>query len=296
MNMPSKTRGRKPPVITPPQEAILRALLTYFYLTSHQVCRLFYSPGSLTYVQTMLKRLTDAGFCQRLFLPRPAQYGSAPSVFTLSRRALNYLQSQDIEVPARYRPSEEREHSYLFLSHTLAINNTLISLHLLSRRYPQLVVDSMLHERTLKHEPLYVQEGDGNKLAVIMDAWLDLRLNGSQRMCLGLEIDLATEEQRKWRRKAFGLAQICSQGLYQERFATTSLTIAVLTSGERRLSNLLRWTELALADLPDRDDAADLFHFTTLPLDDTTPEQLFCSPRWYRPFRHDPVALIDPLG
>lgn len=294
VNMLNETRGTQQPVITPPQEAILRELLTYFYLTSHQVCRLLYSPGSLTYVQTSLKRLTDAGFCQRIFLPRPTQHGSAPSVYTLANRGLNYLRALGTEVPTRYRPSEEAEHSYLFLRHTLFLNDSLIAIQLLTRRYPQINIDTMLHERTLKHEPMYVQDADGNKQVVVMDAWLDLNLNGSQRMCLGLEIDMGTEEQRKWRRKSYGLARVCSQGLYQERFGTNSLTIAVLASGQRRLSNLLRWTELELADLPDKDDAADLFRFTTLPAAEATPEQLFCSPCWYKPFSSDRMPLIDP--
>lgn len=283
------------PLPTPPQEAILRVLLTYFYLTSHQVCRLLYSAGSLTYAQTRLKRLVDTGFCQRIFLPRPAQYGSAPSVYTLARRGLNYLRALGLEVPARYHPSEERGHSYLFLSHTLALNDTLIALALLGRRSPQIAVETMLHERALRRQPLYVEDGAGHRLAVVLDAWLDLRLNGSRRMCLGLEVDLGTEEQGRWRRKVRGLVA-CSHGPYQERFGTSSLTLAVLaTPGEKRRSDLLRWTELELADLPEKEDAADLFRFACLPeATPAAPEDLFCSPCWYRPFSSYATPLIDP--
>jgi len=113
--------------LAPSDDGVLRALLRFYYLSSRQVCLLGYSPRSLTYVQTKLKRLTDAGYCQRIWLPRPSARGSAPSVYTLARKGLNYLRAQGLDVPPRYHPSEQREHSYLFLSHTLEVNDVLIS-------------------------------------------------------------------------------------------------------------------------------------------------------------------------
>src|SRR5438046_2049449 len=86
-------------------EAILRALARYSYLTSSQICRLFFSVGSLTYARSKLKRLGELGYCQRLFLPRPEQFGSAPSLWALARKGLNVLEAQGVDVPHRYRPS-----------------------------------------------------------------------------------------------------------------------------------------------------------------------------------------------
>src|SRR5579862_7893101 len=106
---------------------ILDALRRYRFLSSEQVCRLFFSAGSLTYVRERLRRLCQAGFCARSFLPRPTQHGSAPSVFTLAKKGLNYLESQGEPAIRRFRPSEAVAHSYLFLSHTLALNDFLIA-------------------------------------------------------------------------------------------------------------------------------------------------------------------------
>ena len=109
-------RPFSPDTIAPADDAVLKALLRFHYLASRQVCRLSYSPRSLTYVQSKLKRLTDLGYCQRIWLPRPAPHGSAPSLYTLARKGLNYLRAQGIDVPQRYHPSEQREHSYLAIS------------------------------------------------------------------------------------------------------------------------------------------------------------------------------------
>src|SRR5438105_917527 len=87
-------------------DVILSDLARYHYLTCRQVCRLRYSAGSLTYVQTRLKRLGAANYCQRLFLPRPSQFGSAPSVYTLSSKGLRYLRKSGRALNRRYRPSE----------------------------------------------------------------------------------------------------------------------------------------------------------------------------------------------
>src|SRR5687767_15064897 len=93
-------------VITASDDAILDAIGRYYFLTSEQVCRLLFSQGSLTYVRARLKLLAERRYCARLFLPRPSPYGSAPSVFSLSRKGLGYLQSCGRPVPDRFRPSE----------------------------------------------------------------------------------------------------------------------------------------------------------------------------------------------
>ncbi len=272
-------------------EAILNALLRRQYLTSQQVVRLFYSPGSLTYVQSRMKRLVDGKFCQRLFLPRPAAHGSAPSVYTLARKGLAHLGRLGEEVSPRYRPSEEALHSYLFLAHTLAVNDFLIACDLLCRQEPHIRLERFLHERDLKRAPDYVTDRDGNRIAVIPDAWIDLRIDEAYRLCLALELDRGTEEQRKWRRKVRGLAG-WSGSTYQKRFGTNSLTVVVVsTAGERRIINLLSWTENELETIR-RKEAFDLFRFTAANPAQSTPSDLFLSPVWHRPFDPQPGPLL----
>ncbi len=70
-----------PPFVLGPADArILAAHARYFYLTAGQLTRLLYAATSQTYAQARLKRLADAGYLQRISLPRVRCTGSAPLV------------------------------------------------------------------------------------------------------------------------------------------------------------------------------------------------------------------------
>lgn len=287
------TAIRQPFVISSADEAMLRAVHRLYFVTSLQVCRLLYSPGSHTYVQTKMKQLADAGLLLRLFLPRPSASGSGPRVYTLAREGLNFLKAQGVEISPRYRPAEHRFHSYLHLSHTLAVNDVLISLELLCRQMPRLRLHQMLHERTLKRQPLQVQDGEST-IAVIPDAWVDLRDN-LIRICVALEIDRGTLDQKQWRRKIRGLVK-SFDGAYQERFQARSLLVAIVaTPGASRLAELRRWTESALTELGAGEQAA-LFRLTDVDPTSVSPEQFFCAPIWQRPFEvpKRPLLSLSP--
>jgi hypothetical protein len=181
------------------------------------------------------------------------------------------------------------------MSHTIALNDFLIASELFARQSPALSIEAMLHERTLRQTPMYVPDEEGRKVAVVMDGWINLRLPNSQHMCLGLELDMATVEQKNWRRKARNLLA-CTHGQYQEAFGTSSLTVAVLaTPGHKRMLDLLHWTELELADLPDKDEAADLFRFASVNPVAVPLEDVFLAPCWYRCFQKQPVPLLEEV-
>lgn len=278
--------------VGPAEDRILRALSRLHYLSSNQICRLLYSPGSLTHVQSKMKQLTDAGLCQRLWLPRPSARGSAPSVYTLARAGLNHVIALGLDVDRRFRPSEHREHSYLFLAHTLALNDVLIAAELLCRHSSRVTIAGLVHERDLKRQPVYVEADDGRQLAVIPDAWLDMRVDSAYQVCLVIELDRGTEEQKAWRRKIRGLFAYAA-GPYQEAFGTKSLTIAVLTTaGDKRLIELIRWTEHEIAAMKGKHQG-DLFVFTSLAAEPIEPGDLFLAPRWHLPFGDHRVALLD---
>jgi hypothetical protein len=286
-NSPSQSAA-----LRPADFLILSWLNRFHYLSSQQLCRLGYSQGSLTYVQTRLKRLTDAGYCQRIWLPKRAPHGSAPAIYTLARRGLNFLRTHGVEVATRFHPSEQRGLSYLFLTHSLEINDFLIAAEILCRYLPAYRLANLLHERDLKRRPVHVKDGSGKRAAVIPDAWLDLRIGGRFQVCLALELDRGTEEQKHWRRKVSHLLAYAG-GPYQDAFGTTSLTIAVLTTaGEKRMLELIRWTE---AELEAQGEASqgDLFLFTGLNPAGAMPEEIFLARRWLKPFTREPLALLE---
>lgn len=277
-------------IISTSDDAILYALHRYSVLSSSQVCRLLYSLGSLSWVQAKLKRLVDLEYLQRLFLPRPSRFGSAPSIFTLARKGLNHLAAQGIEVQKRHRPSE-RQGSYFFLAHTLAVNDVLVSFELLCRRSPNLQLRAMLHESALRRDAAYVEDERQRRVAVVPDGWITLVIDGAYEMALALEVDRGTEGQAKWRRKVRALVA-WSQGTYQEKMGTTSLTIAVITTpGVNRMHELLRWTEAELTALG-RLQQGDLFRLTCDP-QSLRPEDLILASRWVRPFDREAAPLLD---
>lgn len=275
--------------LSPADEAILAALNRYHYLSAVQVLRLLYSKGSLTYVQTRLKGLADARLCERLWLPRVAAHGSAPSVYRLASRGLKHLLTQGAEVPGRHRPSDHSAHSHHFLSHALALNDFLIGAELFARGRENVQLAGMLHDQVLKRRPTYV-DASGRRMAVIPDAWLDFHLEGSYQVCLSVELDMGTEEQRHWRNKVRGLAAF-ARGPYEQAFGTKSLTIAVVSAvGEKRMRALLSWTEAELDALGEK-RLANLFLFTDS--HQTEPDEQFLAPRWYQPYAAHGVALLQ---
>jgi len=148
----------------------------------------------------------------------------------------------------------------------------------------------MLHERDLKRQPLIVEDEKPKRISVIPDGFLDLRLHGQRQACVALELDRGTVEQAKWRQKVHGLIAT-AKGSYQQRFNTTSLTVAVIaTPGDKRMWELLRWTEAELKQ--SSEDQADMFRFTSLLPTMVSPRQLFFSPVWRRPFFHGGISLL----
>ena len=283
--------GRQSLILTSADERILGALWRYHYLGSQQVQRLLYSPGSLTLVQSRMKRLTELGFTQRLWIPKRTPRGSTPAVYTLARRGLNHLRTE-YSTTRRFHPSEQRSLSYLFLSHTLELNDFLIAAELLCRWSPEFRLAGLVHERDLKRHPAYVTDDSGRRCAVIPDAWIDLRIQESFQVCLVVELDRGTEEQKRWRQKVSHLLAYAS-GPYQELFETRSLTIAVVTTaGEWRLRELLNWTQ---DELEARREAsqADLFLFTSANPGQMDAERMFLKPVWFQPTKQAPIALLE---
>lgn len=297
--MPQLVRPRLRPFIAGPADApLVGALGRLFYLTAAQLTRLLYAPTSHTYTQARLKRLADAGYLQRIFLPRPTRTGSAPVVYTLARKGLGLLAEWGSPLDRRYRPAEVRETSYLYLAHTLALNDILIALALLCRRDRRVRIAALQHERELKLDPLRVRLPDGTTAGVIPDAWVDLRLIGARQRyqeCYAIELDRGTTGQRAWRRKVAGLLAAAA-GPYQQRFGTPSLTIAVVaTPGARRRDELLRWTAAEL-QAAGRTDAAPLFRVASLPETADVPGQLWVGAGWRTPCNDQVAPLLELTG
>jgi len=98
-----------------------------------------------------------------------------------------------------------------------------------------------------------------------------------------LEIDRSTEDNPRFYREKIlpGLAYLKTKA-YEERFGHSSGRWLVVTTGERRLKNMLNQARRA--------NTKGLFYFTTF--DQVNPETILHAPVWQRTDREEPVPLV----
>lgn len=272
-------------------DALIRAVYDFHYLTVDQVTRLFFSRGSLEHVRVVLKELAEKGYLDRMKMPS-SQDGVKPYVYTLGRKGIRYLKTvAGYSEFARFRPSEEREHSYLFLAHTLGVNDVLVAAKQLSVRNPDYVLADFLHERVLKRMPVSVRTSENESMAIIPDLWLDFHLRATDRASITLEYDRGTVEQRQWRRKIRGLIAF-ADGPYTQAYGSESLTIAIATTaGEHRAELIRQWVEQEL-EKAKRNRDKELFLVLALPSGEIDSDAFFLNPVWMRPFDTHGVSLL----
>jgi hypothetical protein len=290
-------------MINKADETMLCALARFHYLTTAQVSRLVYPNLSdeNRYAQRRLKQLVDDQYLLRLrALPAP-RYGQAPHVFTLGKRGRQYLEALGVRIRPYFRPSEETRaaENYPFMTHRLAAIDVLIAAECLCRDYP-VTCPQMLTERELKHTAVRVDVPPGphatetttRRVAVIPDAWFQLRVEHQPPISIALELDRGTEDQMVWRRKVAALA-LWAIGPYREAFATDNVTIAVVCPDGTRLDTLVAWT---IRELSGRGlgDLADIFLFTAESPVSASPALFFFGTVWSVPQGPERVSLLDP--
>jgi hypothetical protein len=291
-------------LITQVYDTLLRAVHTYRMLTVVQATRLLYKLSSATTVSTRLKTLAEHGYLLRISLP--TTNGQAPLVYMLASLGIRYLEQGGSDVTSRYRRVEQQEKSYLFLMHTLAVNDVLIASAKLPAVASHITLFEMQHEHILKQTPLSVTiskyEVDGTtgtqRLSVIPDGWLDFRISRDgkkeRRASIWLEVDRGTIEAKQFKRKLRGILAAIETGKYTEMFKAKAVTVAfATTSGERRVEQMRSWTREALAITHEKGYISEMFMFTALP-ETIDPFTLFCTPVWYTPFKDkEAVALLS---
>ncbi len=290
----------KPFVVTASHNAVLQAVYRYQLLTSVQLVRACgYSHNSLERVQRLVKQLTDTEYV--LSLPVPVVRGKAPFVYTLARKGLNYLKRAGVDVREYFRPSKEHEKSYLFLQHTLALNDVLIAASNLHKFVADYSLRSFIHERVLKQTPYklsFMRGGTLEAVTLIPDAFLQFvkqkKKGNEESIPRLLELDRNTTEQRHFRRNLRARIEFIKEEGYKKLLGTTTVTFAyaVAAGGEKRREELRTWARKELADTSEQRWLSNLFLFASLPVD-LEPKSLFVDHVWYPPFDNtSPVSLL----
>lgn len=186
------------------------------------------------------------------------------------------------------------------MEHRLAAIDVMIAADCLCRDHP-VRCPQMFSERELKRGALRVEVPPGplapadattRRVAVIPDAWFQLRVGSSPSDSIALELDRATEDQQVWRHKVAALA-LWAAGPYQEAFQTDNVTIAVVCPDPSRRDTLAGWTRRELAGRG-LGELLDIFLFTSTSPIVSSPAEFFFAPRWFLPHQAEPVSLLDP--
>ncbi len=288
-----------------------------------------YSKNSLPTVRTRLAHLEQQGYIAAIYLPTTRK-GNFPKVFYLASPGLDYLRAQGRDVPKRYHSTEQKEKQYLFLKHTLAVNDVLIAAKLVETQVPQVTLSEFRHERELKRDPekftitLYKETESNMEEATVWkqedfyfvpDGFLDFRIEQETktlRAAMLLELDRDTTERRRFQEKIRGILTYIKSERHVKRYKARKITVAFVTTGrQKRVEKMREWTRNELAKTHDTWSYGYTFVFTTLPhkidpetlreleeLDDIDPAALFLSPVWEFPFTGKSgakkVAILAP--
>lgn len=287
-----------PTMLSAVDEKLLLSVYKFHYLTLSQLIRyLGYSErskGSSNWLGSVLKSLVADNYLAAQNLPRVSSYGRNPLVYSLSTQGVKHIESLGLTVLTKLTPAEQ-ERSFLFLEHTLRLNDVLIAACLLEKQIEGITLAELRHERVLKHQPTKVTV-DGKTVSVIPDGWLDFNLTppfsrASEQVAICLELDRATEDNLSFRSKIRKYVSF-SSGAYQEAFGTGSLTIAFVTTGtSRRVQQMKAWTREELTKL-NALGFADLFLFTALDSGVVNGVELFTAPV-FQTLSGSPVALLE---
>lgn len=171
------------------------------------------------------------------------------------------------------------------VEHDLAVNDFRIDLEQACQDDPAIDLEMWTPEGEFLAYPdevQYTYQGKKLKRNIRPDGFFMLQA-GNHRIRYLLEIDRSTEDNPRFFREKIlpGLAYLKSNS-YEERFGHKSGRWVVVTTGQRRMVNMLRQAEQA--------KVKGLFYFTTF--DKVSPETLLQSPVWRREDRDESVPLV----
>jgi hypothetical protein len=275
-------------------EKILIALAEFDYLTAEQLTRLLYSENSISFVRKKLKALVAAGFV--LALPRRSV--TLPRVYTLTSTGSAYTAALGIQDARRVRPVDERDkaRNLLFLEHSLAVSDVLISARLLSQTHPGIALTRMYTERQLKRK-IYVAipekiciEPDTSCEFRITETWHQEPQTWEDFFYLEVYRNLPPVDWR-FKQKIKGYVAYAATGQHEALFATPAIGIAVIAQKDDVTATLKRWTEDVLRKAA-QPEQAGLFFFCNLDPATASPEEMFLSPFWEQPLSSAKTPLL----
>ncbi len=266
--------------LTERDKRILEAIHAYDGVLSFaQIRRLFFTGKSQ--VEQRLKFLYQHGYLAR---PNEEQRRRlSEMVYWLDKKGADIVASlSGTPLPEFYWRKEPR---WFQVEHDLAVNDFRLDLIAACSQDATAKLETWIPESEFWAFPdkvTYSFQGRSAKRNIRPDGFFTLTTGEHRIRCL-LEIDRSTEDNPRFHREKLipGLAYLKSQA-YEDRFGHRSGRWLVVTTGERRLANMLNQARRAKTD--------GLFYFTTFAK--VTSESLLQSPIWQRADQEDPVPLL----
>jgi hypothetical protein len=270
--------------LTPRDLDVVLAVHEHRLLRRDQIERLLF-PSKNT-ANERLKRLHQHGYLARRRLPVEIGQGSSQALYLLASRGAQLVAAHlGVDVAAIGWRRAHNHASALFLEHTLMVNEARLALALAARRHGY-TLERWMAEEQLKRAPDRVTIVEGRhasrEMAFIPDGYFTLHM-AARRASFFLEVDRATESNRRWAQKVLAYLAYVRSGAYRQRYHTDCLRVLTVTTSAKRLHNLLLTTEKA--------GGGAMFWFTSL--EQLSPETVLHAPIWQVPHQHDPAPLLD---
>jgi hypothetical protein len=266
--------------LTERDRQILEAIHVYDGLLSFsQIQRLFFSCESQAERRLML-------LYQHKFVNRPTydERRRLPEmVYWLDRRGAEIVAS--LEGTSLSDFAWRKEPRWFQMEHDLAVNTFRLDLQAACKSSKNITLENWVPESEFWAYPdkvTYTYYDREMKRNIRPDGFFILN-TGDHRIRYLLEIDRSTEDNPRFLREKVlpGLAYIRSKA-YEERFGHRSGRWLVVTTGERRLRNMLQQAR--------KGDAKGLFYFTTY--ERINVKSMLVSPIWQRSDRVEPIPML----
>lgn len=280
--LPRYGRIKQPPNmrLTERDKHILEAVYAYDGMLSFsQLHRLFFTGKSQT--ELRLRLLYQHGYLNRLDREQRCRYSEM--IYWLDKRGAELVAS--LNSLSLYELGWRKEPRWFQVEHDLAVNDFRLDLQQACQQSDQVTLGSWVPESEFWAYPdilTYTANDRTIKRRMRPDGFFILNTDHDRIRYL-LEIDRSTEDNPRFLREKIlpGLAYIRSAA-YEERFGHRSGRWLVVTTGERRLRNMLSQAKHA--------KTKGLFYFTTY--DQVNPQTMLLSPIWQRADRDEPVPLL----
>jgi hypothetical protein len=280
-----KKAKKAPPMrLTDRDKRIVEAVYQMRFLTSEQIKYWLFEDGSMTACRRRLSVLYHNGYLSAVHKAISASYGSSKRVYCLSKKGAALISHLYSEKEAREIKWNEKYNKVepFFIEHTLAINDIRIAFSkavLTTKEYDLF----WYNEQEIKawKEKVDDPEDPSKTLPITPDAFLYL-IGKDKKAYYFLEVDRATESNRRWKDKIKGYVEYVKSGKYQARFKTEALRVLTISTTKERVANLMKTTQSV--------ENAYFFLFATF--DQVRDNNIIFKPVWKTTEKKDLISLL----